>query len=134
MRPRRAVPGKYVVEAVAKALDVLEAFDHTDDLSLLEISHRVGLNKSRTFRLLHTLTERGYVERGFTGMHYKLGLKVLKRSAPASPDLNRSESPVRFNQIKGAGPATDGSMRHANRGAGLSRVLNADGCGSATQA
>jgi IclR-like helix-turn-helix domain-containing protein len=98
MRPRRAVPGKYAVEAVAKALDVLEAFDHTTDLSLLEISHRVGLNKSRTFRLLHTLSERGYVERGFAGMHYKLGFKVLKRSATS--DLKGSESSVSPNSIR----------------------------------
>jgi hypothetical protein len=132
MRPRRAVPGQYAVEAVAKALDVLEAFDHSHDLSLLEISHRVGLNKSRTFRLLYTLAERGYVERGFAGTHYKLGFKVFKRSA--TPDLKAPESPVRFSQLKEAGPQTGGNVRHTNRSAGMSRVLNTDYSGPAAQA
>ena len=41
-----------VIEAVIKAIDVLEAFRNAEDLSLNEIGLRVGLNKSRTFRLL----------------------------------------------------------------------------------
>jgi hypothetical protein len=134
MRPSRAVPGKYVVEAVAKALDVLEVFDHSHDLSLLEISHRVGLNKSRTFRLLHTLAERGYVERGFAGTHYKLGLKVLKRSVPATPGLKRPESPVQSTELRQAGPETGRAYGTQGRNAGLSRLLSTDYSGSVTQA
>ena len=43
---------KYVVEAVVKALDVLEVFQDGEELQLSEISKRVSLNKSRAFRLL----------------------------------------------------------------------------------
>ena len=55
MRIARTTTGKYVVEAVDKALDILETFNSAEGLTLNEISQQVGLNKSRTFRLLYTL-------------------------------------------------------------------------------
>lgn len=66
-----------------KAFDVLEAFRSSEELSLAEISERVGLNKSRVFRLLHTLVEHGYVERSWDGTGV-LGLKILERSLSMS--------------------------------------------------
>jgi DNA-binding IclR family transcriptional regulator len=74
-------PNRYVVDAVAKALDILEVFDTSEGLTLNEIRQQVGLNKSRIFRLLHTMTERGYVERTTNGARYKLGVKLLERAA-----------------------------------------------------
>ena len=73
MKLPRTTDHQYVVEAVAKALDLLEAFRDSEELSLNEISRRVGLNKSRSFRLLHTLAERGYVEKIADGGRYRLG-------------------------------------------------------------
>src|SRR5512142_893082 len=81
MKIARTTPSKYVVEAVAKALDILEVFSNSEGLTLNEISQRVGLNKSRTFRLLHTLAERGYVVRTQDSSRYKLGVKLLERAA-----------------------------------------------------
>lgn len=80
MRLARTTSGKYVVEAVAKALEVLEAFDGSEEVALSEISRRVGLNKSRTFRLLYTLAERGYIERNEDGTRYRLGMKLFERA------------------------------------------------------
>src|SRR5437763_15509793 len=76
----RTTSGKYVVEAVAKALDILDAFAN-EELTLSELSLRVRLNKSRTFRLLHTLVGRGYLPRSAEGTRYRLGLKLLDRAA-----------------------------------------------------
>ena len=77
----RTTSGKYVVEAVAKALDILDAFANCEELTLSELSLRVRLNKSRTFRLLHTLVGRGYLARSAEGTRYRLGLKLLERAA-----------------------------------------------------
>lgn len=79
MKTARTTSGKYLVEAVAKALDVLDAFSDTEELTLHEASLRVGLNKSRAFRLLWTLAEHGYVERSGDGSRYRLGVKLLER-------------------------------------------------------
>ena len=59
MKAKRTTANKYVVDAVARALDVLEGFRDSEEVSLRDISKRAGLNKSRAFRLLYTLSERG---------------------------------------------------------------------------
>jgi len=81
MKAEEISQNRYVVDAVAKAFDILEAFDTSDGLTLNEIREQVGLNKSRIFRLLYTMTERGYVERINNGARYKLGVKLLERAA-----------------------------------------------------
>jgi DNA-binding IclR family transcriptional regulator len=87
MKNARTTTGKYVVDAVAKALDVLGCFNGSEGLSLNEISRRVGLNKSRTFRLLCTLRERGYIERNADGTLYRLGMKLFERASNLHRDL-----------------------------------------------
>jgi DNA-binding IclR family transcriptional regulator len=87
MKIARTTRGKYVVEAVAKALDVLETFENSGGLSLNEISKRIGCNKSRTFRLLYTLAKRGYVHRSADGTRYRLGTKLLERAANVHRNL-----------------------------------------------
>ncbi len=114
MKVARTTSGKYVVEAVAKALDVLEAFANSEGLTLNEISLRVGLNKSRTFRLLYTLAERGYVVRSADGLRYRLGVKLLERAANVHrniKDVARSamlELQARFNETVNLSVLDDG--------------------------
>jgi len=88
---------------------VLEAFRSSEELSLAEISERVGLNKSRVFRLLHTLVDHGYVERNWDGTRYMLGLKILERAACVRMDLRQLALPYmrliheRFNETVNLG-------------------------------
>lgn len=95
---------KYVVEAVIKALDVLEAFRDSEELQLSEISKRVSLNKSRAFRLLYTLCERGYVERASDGHRYRLGLKLFEHASNLRRNVKQVAQPymrklqLRFNE------------------------------------
>ncbi|MFL6438931.1 MAG: IclR family transcriptional regulator [Terriglobales bacterium] len=95
---------KYVVEAVFKALDVLEVFRDGEELQLSEISKRVSLNKSRAFRLLYTLCERGYVERAPDGHRYRLGLKLFEHASNLRRDVKQVAQPymrqaqLRFNE------------------------------------
>ncbi len=87
MKVSRTTTGKYVVEAVAKAFEVLESFNGSEEVALNEISRRVGLNKSRTFRLLQTMAERGYIERSDDGNRYRLGMKLFERASNVRRDL-----------------------------------------------
>lgn len=104
MKLPRETTDKYVVEAVLKALDVLESFRDSEELQLSEISKRVALNKSRAFRLLHTLCERGYVERGADGHRYRLGLKLFEHASSLRRDVKQIAQPymrklqLRFNE------------------------------------
>ncbi|MBZ5537521.1 MAG: IclR family transcriptional regulator [Acidobacteriia bacterium] len=116
MRIARTTTGKYVVEAVAKALDILEAFNSAEGLTLNEISQQVGLNKSRTFRLLYTLAERGYVERSADGARYALGMKLFERASNVRRDLKdvahefMLELHHRFNETVNLGVLDNGQV------------------------
>jgi DNA-binding IclR family transcriptional regulator len=109
MQALEKIGDRYTVSAVSKALDVLEAFRSSEELSLADISERVGLNKSRVFRLLHTLVEHGYVERNWDGTRYLLGLKLLERAACVRMDLRQLTLPYmrliheRFNETVNLG-------------------------------
>lgn len=87
MKPRVTNDRTYAVEAVLRALDVLETFDGQHELSLQEVSRRTGLNKSRCFRLLHTLTSRKYLERTADGQAYRLGLRLIPHAAATRRDV-----------------------------------------------
>lgn len=55
---------RYFVEAVAKALDILECFDSpNEELSASEVARRARIPFTSAFRFLYTLEARGYVMR-----------------------------------------------------------------------
>jgi DNA-binding IclR family transcriptional regulator len=73
---------RYEITAVAKALDVLEALQSGEEMTLEQIFSAADLPKSTTFRILSTLESRGYVERGSDERRYKLAMKLLDLSRP----------------------------------------------------
>lgn len=65
---------KYAVGAVDRALGLLELLRDADrPLHLRDISRRLRMIKSTSYRLLCTLERRGYVERVDSGGRYQLG-------------------------------------------------------------
>ena len=116
MKLPRTTIGKYSVEAVAKALDILGVFDGSEQLALNEISRRVQLNKSRTFRLLHTLAERGYVDRSPDASRYQLGVKLFERAANVRRDVKQLARPFMqslhdsFNETVNLGVLNQGNV------------------------
>ncbi len=80
---------KRYVEAVLKALDILECFQKQPQLSLKKVSEFTGLHKSRIMRLCGTLISRGYLLYDAETGQYKLGPKIisLSRSYEQSNDL-----------------------------------------------
>ncbi len=123
MKAARTTDDPYVVEAVLRALDILDVFDGSRELSLNEISQRTGLNKSRCFRLLHTLASRKYVERvgkdeGEGG--YRLGSQPFERAAGARRDVREIAHPYlvrlrdQFNETVNLGLIHSGEILYVD--------------------
>jgi IclR family KDG regulon transcriptional repressor len=69
----------YLIQAVSRALDILEAFTPTEgELGVTELARRLKLHKNNVFRLLATLETRGYVEQDRESGTYRLGLKTFE--------------------------------------------------------
>ena len=74
-----AVTSAYHVESLARGLSVLSAFSlERPALSLTDISQRLQLNKTTTFRLLSTLENLGYLQRDEQTKLYRPSLEVLR--------------------------------------------------------
>ncbi|HAL62633.1 MAG TPA: IclR family transcriptional regulator [Chloroflexi bacterium] len=80
---------RYVIRSVSRALELLKTFSGVQsELSLAEISQRINLNRSTTFRLLVTLQAHGYVEQDQEARKYRLGVTCLELG---SVFLNQSD-------------------------------------------
>ena len=65
---------RYVTRSVERALNILHQFILGEaEISLSEISHRVGLHQSTAFRLLATLSAAGFAEQNPNTGRYRLG-------------------------------------------------------------
>ena len=79
MKPTPTNAGRYIIEAVSRACDILEAFSSGGEaLRLCDITARTGLSKATAFRILFTLEQRGLVEQGERHT-YRLRLPTLNR-------------------------------------------------------
>ena len=76
------------VKAVIKTLRILESLSRQEKVGVTELAKNVGMNKSTTYRFLHSLRELGYVTQDADTEHYSLTLKLF---AVASVVLDRLE-------------------------------------------
>jgi IclR family pca regulon transcriptional regulator len=66
------------IGSLAHGLTVLEAVADTGrDISLSELSQRVGFNKTNTWRLVHTLVELGYLDQDPQTRNFRPAARVL---------------------------------------------------------
>jgi len=71
--------GAYSVQAVAKAIDLLEALaQYGDSLSIAAIEKKLSLTRNKTVRLLATLEAKGLIEKNALAGTYNLGLQALE--------------------------------------------------------
>lgn len=67
------------IETVERALFILECFRADEpELSITDISARLGIAKGTVYRFLATLAAKGYVEQDSVSKRYRLGLKVME--------------------------------------------------------
>jgi DNA-binding IclR family transcriptional regulator len=72
-----AARDRYTVEAVDRALQLLEELAEGRDLGVTELAKRMGVGKTLVFRMLHTLEKRGYVIRDPVRRTNALGYRIL---------------------------------------------------------
>lgn len=85
-------PSEYMIQAVSQALDLLELYSgDVDELSLGEITQRLGLSRPSGERLVATLVIRGYLEENRLTQNYRLGLKNLQLRRAMIQQLNQVE-------------------------------------------
>ena len=101
------MPEQYIVQPVAKALQVLEyVAGEARDLSLAMICEHTGFPKTTTFRYLQTLRRAGFVSYDPRSDRYRAGVRlwVLGQSAAGRPAVCEVAVPVmkslrdRFNE------------------------------------
>lgn len=73
--------GHYSIGSVETALELLEAFcEEEGELCITHLAQRLGLTKSRVFRLLATFEHKGYVKKSVSVGKYNLGISAFETS------------------------------------------------------
>lgn len=73
--------GQYSIGSVKMALELLEAFcEEEGELCITHLAQRLGLTKSRVFRLLATFEQKGYVKKSVLQGKYNLGVSAFETS------------------------------------------------------
>ncbi|OGU14941.1 MAG: IclR family transcriptional regulator [Geobacteraceae bacterium GWC2_53_11] len=89
--------GVYSVQAVVKAIDLLEALAQGGESpSILVLEKKLGLSHNKAFRLLATLQDKGLVERDKTNNTYSLGIHAFEMAQHIlkSDNLIRMAHPI----------------------------------------
>jgi IclR family pca regulon transcriptional regulator len=99
---------KHTVKSVAKAFEVLRAFNPgTPSMTITEVAVHTGLDRGTAFRLIHTLIELGYLAAVPGVRRYRLTLKCLELgySALASGGLKAQSGPLLRELVPGVAEA-----------------------------
>jgi DNA-binding IclR family transcriptional regulator len=66
-------------QTVRRALDILESFINPNEgFGITELSNKVKLSKSTTYRIIQALKAKGYIKQDVQSNKYYLGYKILK--------------------------------------------------------
>jgi len=79
MKLKKQKPAVYRVQALERALDILDCFTfETREMGLSDIAERTGLNKTTAKRLIWNLTARGYLQQAPEAKRYTLGIRLFE--------------------------------------------------------
>lgn len=82
---------RYLVNALAQGLALLERFDGRRGLTLMELARGLGWTKTTTFRYLATLVALGYLDLDGESRRYRPTVKVLRLGAAYLASLSLPE-------------------------------------------
>ena len=83
----------YRIQSLERALDILECFSFQKrELSLSDIVHMTGLNKTTVKRITANLLSRGYLQLNPMGKHYRLGMRLFEFGGIIFSSLSLRES------------------------------------------
>jgi len=79
MKPNNSKESIYKVQALERALDILDCFSFQKrELSLSDVLYLIGLNKTTVKRLISNLTARGYLQQDLQSKKYQLGMRLFE--------------------------------------------------------
>jgi IclR family KDG regulon transcriptional repressor len=114
----------YVIDIVDVALNVIECLnDDSRAYGPSELAHRLGVNRSRVFRILKTLESRGYVDYDPHTQAYRLGVKVVQLGGNVRErlDLRREAEPILVELARQTGDSAHLLIRRGEHAVTLDR-------------
>lgn len=78
---------KGLVQSVARAIQILECFNQSNELGVSEISKMINLHKSTTFGLMSTLEHYNFLEKNNITSKYKLGNEIFRLGTKVNTDI-----------------------------------------------
>ncbi|ARK32581.1 IclR family transcriptional regulator [Halalkalibacter krulwichiae] len=76
------------IQSVVRAADILELFLSSPELSIKEVSERMGLSKSTVHGIIKTLEFKGFLAQDQEDQKYKLGMKLFELGNSVSKNLD----------------------------------------------
>lgn len=110
--------GKYTIEILSVALDVVECLldAGTKPLRASEIANQLGKNRTRVFRILKTLEQRGYCEFDEEAQAYRLGGKFVELGSQMRGELSlrKLAEPILYTLAQSTGDSVHLLTRNGN--------------------
>ncbi len=83
----------YRVQALERAFDIIDCFSFQNrEMTLSDIVHKTGLNKTTAKRLISNLTDRGYLQQNPSSKRYQLGLRLFELGGIVFSSFNLREA------------------------------------------
>lgn len=133
MNSTKTAHREYKVQAVDRALDVLDCFSFQKrELSLAEVAQATGLNKTTAKRLMSNLAHRGYLQQDTASKSYRLGLRLFELGGivfssfslrqAAAPSMNRLQNETGATVLLGM--MMEGQVLYVDKreGSGMIRI------------
>src|SRR3954451_12933538 len=95
--PERAPGTRYRIQAIERAVAILNAFSPEDpELGVTELAERLGLHKSTVHRFMVNLDAAGLVERNPRTGRYRLGLRIFELGGLVMQQMNLWDEALPF--------------------------------------
>ncbi len=81
--------GSAIIQALVRAIDILNCFEDAEELGVTEISNKIKLHKSTAFNIISTLEHCHYLEKNENTGKYRLGIELFRMGTKVRYDLRK---------------------------------------------